>query len=368
MSETTNLALPLIAAAQAQKHVTHNEALLVVDALLNCAVLDKDLAAPPGAPSDGQRWIVGPAPTGAWAGKEGQIAAWQDGVWRFYPPRAGFLAFVVDEPGLYYHDGAAWQPGSGATVLQNLALLGIGTTADATNPFAAKLNKALWTAKTVAEGGDGDLRYTLNKESAAKTLSLLFQSAFSGRAEIGLTGDDDLHVKVSADGAAWVEALRIASATGRVSIPKLRPAGLFHVTRNGAAQTGWAGTGYQKIAFTAKEADPDGWFDAATNHRFQPQEPGRYAVFLGTYMVMASAAAAAPACQIARNGAAFANGAAIDFASAVVSAGGSGCSALVPLNGTTDHVEFRIYVGDTGNTLFGAKHLTYAMGLKVSDL
>ena len=69
--------------------------------------------------------------------------------------------------------------------LQNLALLGVGTTADTTNPFSAKLNNTLWVAKTVAEGGDGNLHYKMSKESATKTLSLLMQTNFSGRAEVG---------------------------------------------------------------------------------------------------------------------------------------------------------------------------------------
>ena len=220
MPDTPNLALPLIAAAQAQKHVTHNEALLAIDALLHCAVKDKDLKAPPAAPADGDRYIVAATPTGAWTGKAGMIAAWQDGVWRFYAAKAGMIAFVVDETSLYHYNGSAWAPGVAAvSALQNLLLLGVGTTADIANPFSAKLNKALWTAKARAEGGDGSLRYTLNKETAADTLSLLFQNAFSGRAEAGLTGDDDFHIKVSADGAAWREALRIDRATGVVSFP-----------------------------------------------------------------------------------------------------------------------------------------------------
>ena len=86
MSVTANLALPLIAAAQAQKHVTHNDALLAIDALLGCAVKDKDLGVPPSSPADGDRYIVAAAPSGAWAGKAANVAAWQDGTWRFYPP------------------------------------------------------------------------------------------------------------------------------------------------------------------------------------------------------------------------------------------------------------------------------------------
>ena len=102
----------------------------------------------------------------------------------------------------------------------SLTLLAIGTALDPTNPFTAKLNSALMTAKTVAEGGTGDLRYTLSKESVAKTLSLLFQTNFSGRAEIGLTGDDNLHVKVSPDGATFTEAMNVDKTTGAVALPR----------------------------------------------------------------------------------------------------------------------------------------------------
>jgi Protein of unknown function (DUF2793) len=205
MTTTTNLALPLIAAGQAQKHVTHNEALL---------------ATPPGVPAEGDRYIVAASPTGAWAGKAGQVAAWQDGIWRFHAPKAGWIAFVVDELQLYHFTGAAWAPGvSAITNLQNLSSLGIGTTADAANPFSTKLNGVLHAARTAAEGGSGNIQVKLSKESAAKTASYLFQTNFSGRAELGLAGDDDFRLKVSADGSAWTDALLVDRATGSVSLP-----------------------------------------------------------------------------------------------------------------------------------------------------
>jgi uncharacterized protein DUF2793 len=224
MTDTANLALPLIEAAQAQKHVTHNEALRLIDTLLQLAVLDRDLNAPPSTPSEGQRWIVkaSPSPTGAWAGHGNHVAAWQDGGWAFSVPRAGWLAFVVDEGVLIAWSGTAWSPAldviGGITALQNLTLLGIGTTADSTNPFSAKLNNALWTAKTVAEGGDGNLRCKMSKESAAKTLSLLLQTNFSGRAEVGLAGDDNFHLKVSADGSVWLDAITIDKSTAKLTL------------------------------------------------------------------------------------------------------------------------------------------------------
>lgn len=221
MTDTANLGLPCIDAAQAQKHVTHNEALHILDTLVQLAVLDRNLNIPPGSPSEGQRWIVkaSPAPTDAWAGHGNHIAAWQDGGWQFSVPKTGWLAYVVDEGALLAWNGSAWADAlSMLTTLQNIALLGVGTTADTTNPFSAKLNNALWVAKTAAEGGDGNLRYKMSKESAANTLSLLLQNNFSGRAEIGLTGDDDIHFKVSPDGTTWLEAILLDHSTGKVSL------------------------------------------------------------------------------------------------------------------------------------------------------
>ena len=213
---TTHLLLPYILAAQAQKHVTHNEALRLLDGLVQLSVLDRDLTAPPGSPADGDRYIVASGATGAWTGWDLNVALWTDGTWLRLPPRTGWRAWVEDESLLLVYDGAGWVSTTPAA-LQNLSLLGLGTTADPANPFSVKLNDALWTARYTSEGGSGDLRYKLNKESSANTLSLLMQSGWSGRAELGLAGDDDFVVKVSPDGAAWKEALRVAKDASAVA-------------------------------------------------------------------------------------------------------------------------------------------------------
>ena len=220
MEQTTNLELPYIMPSQAQKHVTHNEALRILDNILHLAVVDRDFSAPPPDPAEGARYIVAAGGEGAWAGQDGKIAAWQDGAWAFATPRPGWLAWIIDEVGLFYRTETGWQNLATALAgLQNLALLGIGTTADASNPFAAKVNKALWTAKATAEGGDGDMRFTLNKQAASNVLSLLLQSDYSGRAEIGLVGDDDLSLKVSPDGSNWFSAVSIGRADGTARFP-----------------------------------------------------------------------------------------------------------------------------------------------------
>jgi Phage portal protein len=102
--------------------------------------------------------------------------------------------------------------------VDNLAHLGINTTASSPNLLSVKSNAALLAAINAADGGSGDVRLQLSKESAAKTASVFFSDAFSGRAEFGLTGDDNFHLKVSPDGSAWVDALVIDKTTGKVTL------------------------------------------------------------------------------------------------------------------------------------------------------
>jgi hypothetical protein len=110
MSTTPHLGLPLIAAAQAQKHVTHNEALIVLDALAQLAVVSASLTAPPATPAQGDRYIVAAAATGVWAGQSGKIAAFYDGAWRFFTPESGWTAFNQATGSLIQWTGSARAP------------------------------------------------------------------------------------------------------------------------------------------------------------------------------------------------------------------------------------------------------------------
>jgi hypothetical protein len=220
MTLSTHLALPYIDAAQAQKHITHNEALQLLDALTHLSVSARNQAGPPPSPTEGQRILVGTGATGVFAGKDLQLATFVAGAWTFLVPRAGWRAYIEDEALLVFFDGATWRDvGLALRTIQNLSLLGLNTTADSSNPLSAKVNAALFAAKTAGEGGSGDLRFTLNKEAAIKTVSQLYQSNFSGRAETGLMGDDRFRIKVSADGAVWKESLNIDPTTGQATFP-----------------------------------------------------------------------------------------------------------------------------------------------------
>ncbi|MDB6183051.1 DUF2793 domain-containing protein [Paracoccus fistulariae] len=111
MSETTaHLALPFLMAAQAQKHVTHNEALRMLDAMVQLSIVTRALAAPPASPAEGARYIVAPSATGVWSGWDGNVACWLDGAWMRFPSQPGWLAWVEDEAQVLVWTGAAWLP------------------------------------------------------------------------------------------------------------------------------------------------------------------------------------------------------------------------------------------------------------------
>lgn len=200
---TPLLGLPYIQEGQAQKHVTHNEALRALDVLVQAAALDRDRSAPPPAPNEGDRHIVGAGATGDWAGREGQIALMEGGVWQFLPPRAGWQVQILAEGAAAVFDGTDWTTTGGSP-----DQLGINTGADATNRLAVASDAVLLTH----DGAGHQLK--VNKATAGDTASLLFQTNWSGRAEMGLAGDDGFSIKVSADGAAWTDALAFDAATG----------------------------------------------------------------------------------------------------------------------------------------------------------
>ena len=241
MNETPNLSMPYILAAQAQKHVTHNEAIRAIDAIVQLSVLDRTLATPPVSPADGDRYIVAATPAGAWAGQAGKIAAWQDSAWIFYTPKKGWIAWISSENAALAYNGSAWVTFSGG-VTAHAALTGLGaddhpqylttTRGDArytpVNPSTFGVSATPDTINKFVVGsaaslfnhpGSGGHQVKINKAAAADTASFLFQTGFSGRAEMGTTGDDNFHFKVTANGTSWNEALVINGATGAVTFP-----------------------------------------------------------------------------------------------------------------------------------------------------
>lgn len=360
---TTHLLLPYVLASQAQKHVTHNEALRLLDAMIQLSVLDRNRTTPPVSPTDGDRHIVASGATGLWAGWDLNVAFWVDGVWMRLVPRPGWLAWVADEAAFVVWNGSTWDPvgepvdvsdavfslvndadptkkalfslsgittgttrtftlpntsselailagtqtftgnktfsgtltasgtvtvsaasasigtatttatygmgtgasttgvtktvnlgtggASGSTTIINIgsATVGAGGTTVVNTPTVTFSNavtqvgmpQANPTAQLLGLGGatadsynrlsintaavllnnaGAGIEATVNKAAAANDAAFAFKTGFAARALIGLLGSDDFSFKVSPDGSAFYDALKIDRSNGQVELPQ----------------------------------------------------------------------------------------------------------------------------------------------------
>ena len=140
MADTNRLTLPLLAAAQAQKHVTVNEALTRLDGLVQLVLLSVGQSAPPLSAPDGSCYGVPAGASGDWAAHDGQIAIASGGGWVFATPAQGWRAYIRDQAADALFDGSQWQVGGiaaspdGAAVVMEVAqvdhVIGAGTTSN----------------------------------------------------------------------------------------------------------------------------------------------------------------------------------------------------------------------------------------------
>lgn len=214
MENSEKLHLPYIMPSQAQKHVTHNEAIRKLDAIVQLSAKSWGLATPPNTPLAGDRYIIADNASGTWFNKSGQIAAWQDEAWHFYEPREGWLAWLEDTKSIIVFAEGEWMAIDQSNNTSNmLERLGINTASDNINRFSVSSDASLFTH-------DGaDHRLNINKSSESQTASVLFQNDFSGKAEFGLLGDDHFGLKQSIDGSQWRTSAIFDKNSASVNFP-----------------------------------------------------------------------------------------------------------------------------------------------------
>lgn len=124
MTETALLGLPLLDAAQAQKHVTVNEALARLDGLVLLSLQSQTVTTPPSVISDGVAYSVPSGAVNGWSGQDGKLAVGRNGGWDFIAPRRGWRALIQDEGMQAIHDGVQWRSGQ-VTLSSNNAGLAV---------------------------------------------------------------------------------------------------------------------------------------------------------------------------------------------------------------------------------------------------
>lgn len=211
MADTSpRLHLPHILPAQAQKHVTHNAALSRLEAIVQIAVPRFGETLPPADPAEGALHAIGAGAAGDWAGRDGMLALRSGGAWLYVAPAEGWRAWGAEEAELRVWADGGWQALRVAT--DDLPGLGVGTASDPLNRLAVAGGGSLFT-----HDGAGH-RIAVNKAAAGDTAAVLFQTGWTGHAEIGLAGSDRFSVKTSADGSTWSEAIGADPASGEVAL------------------------------------------------------------------------------------------------------------------------------------------------------
>lgn len=212
MSEnSTRLQLPFIQPAQAQKHVTHNEAIELLDVIVNLRLEVIGETTPPLSPFEGGCWFIGENPTGEWENHGGEIAAFLNGGWLYITPKEGWCAWDVENQKLSVFTSSDWSfvlPDR----LENLEGFGVNMTSNAMTPLAVAAPASLFT-----DAGT-DHRLTVNKASETDTASIVLQTGFTGKAEVGLIGNNEFALRVSDDGTNWTTAIEISEAESRTTL------------------------------------------------------------------------------------------------------------------------------------------------------
>ena len=146
-------------------------------------------------------------------GQGGKLALRDASAWRFVTPQDGWCAWSLSAQEMQVYSSRTWvlYPD-----LNNLEGLGVSTSWDAANPLSI-----FGPASLFSHAGTGH-PVQINKAAEAETASLLYQSDWTGHAEIGLSGSHDLQLKVSEDGSSWTEVLVVDQASGMLSGARCR--------------------------------------------------------------------------------------------------------------------------------------------------
>lgn len=289
------LELPYIQAAQAQKHVTHNEALRSLDTIVQLTVSDDTLTEPPASPAHGDRYIVPTGATGAWAGQDGAVAQFEGGpLWVFLSALPGWRAWVLATETLVVFDGTGWR--SPLSTLSDVTGFGLNATPSPGTPFVARTPQALWDAVPPSEGGTGSMIQSLNRAGATSDGGLAFQTDYVTHGLFGFFGSDDLRLSVSPDGVSFTDAFQIDPATGIAAQPA-RPR--FQGTVNydvALPQDVWT-----RVPINTLDINPQGAFDPVTNLFTAPLD-GSYLIGGSAIFVRDTSTGVRMAVRLVKNG------------------------------------------------------------------
>jgi hypothetical protein len=197
---TPRLGAPELVIAQDVPETTVNEQIRFVEqGATRFLVVDRDLATPPGSPSDGACYIVAGSPTGAWTGWTGRIAFYAAG-WKSIIPQEGMRAYIVDENTEKEYNGTVWgtpTTATGASTTQDDEMIAgfIAVPSDKSYTIALKMAHGGTVTETTTKSASGTCTATFKINSTAlggtaNSVSSSEQSQAHASANTFVAGDD----------------------------------------------------------------------------------------------------------------------------------------------------------------------------------
>jgi hypothetical protein len=220
---TPIIGLPELEASQTQKYLTVNQVFRELDTLVNLTVFNRTTSAPPSAPNEGDRYIVGPSPTGIWAGKQNKIASFIGSAWKFFSASEGWQCYDQGANTMLLFMGTSWAVatsggGGSSGSSETTEKLGINATATDAKRLSCQSDYVLFSHDT-----SGDTRITVNKADPGKDASLIFQTGWTSTAQFGCLGDDKFTLKMGSTATAAI----VAESSGAISFPQHRKFSAF---------------------------------------------------------------------------------------------------------------------------------------------
>ncbi len=241
MSSTSNLVLPYLAVGQAQKHVTVNESLRRLDALVQLSVVSAATAAQPASPADGAVYIIPAGKSGAdWSAfADGSLAYYRDGAWEQVTPRHGWIAYVKDADQILRHDGAAWTGLSSA-----LGLSASDRVLGRASSGAGAAEEIVFTPQARALCDDGSFAAMCATLGAWRVLaaSAVASSHTGDTAETVLAGVTIPGGAMGPNGLLRVTTLFSVTSSANAKTPRIRLGGL-------------SGTAFMQLALTTSSSN-----------------------------------------------------------------------------------------------------------------
>lgn len=219
---TPLFSLPELAAAQAQKHITVNEALNIIDACMNMTVIRADNTNPPASPNDGDKYIPAATAGGDWTGHENKIAVYYGGNWYILNPQEGWRCYNQNTDELLKFNGSSW-----------VTLSSTNTAGDATS--GAQSNFEIISEEVSLSGASVDTTIVIPNPSIVFNVSC--------RVNTEVTGASSFDVGVAGNTSQFGGSIPLTVGTANAGI--IGPTGFYaetpiRLTANGSNFTGGA--------------------------------------------------------------------------------------------------------------------------------